>query len=403
MIINYHEKMTSALITYLNEHFPTEQDWTFKDLERHFGKKFQVSVKRDTADLREELVFLFKYSDLTKVWTELVRECRGCILQASADGWIPLSRPWDKFFNLFELEAKDQAPEIQTSQKLVEKVDGSCIQVWWCSKLDKWYASTLGSISTSKIAEDGLTFAETFWKLFREVANPDYVLDRSQTYLFELCSDNNQIVTKYSTERVYFLGQREVQTGQATSLAELVEIAKEMNVLMPTMVPSKSSFEEIRAFVDAEAKSDKYGVNPEGWILYDADGTPLAKLKNSSYLALHRKQSSPKELKLEVMRAFFDGTADDLVQSLPKPMLKFLEKIEKWWQQTRSEIFEAQEKLYQQELTDKEFALALKSYSKVVQSLFFKNRQKILTEELDLEFLASWAKTSCGDWVSLVK
>ncbi len=61
---------------------------------------------------------------------------RGIVLQRSAS-WEIVSRPFEKFFNQQESECEVSEPKRFNDRchefNFVEKADGSCLQLWWCS------------------------------------------------------------------------------------------------------------------------------------------------------------------------------------------------------------------------------------------------------------------------------
>ncbi|KAL6066152.1 hypothetical protein QOT17_009745 [Balamuthia mandrillaris] len=122
--------------------------WSNADLTHHFFTKYGVNVGI------EGVFYLFKYEVTVALeWPKEIRECRGIILQrsdlraqpqesASASSssamWEVAARPFDKFFNQEESQCpfstKQVFEQYLSEFELVEKADGSCIQLWHCSE-----------------------------------------------------------------------------------------------------------------------------------------------------------------------------------------------------------------------------------------------------------------------------
>ncbi len=316
---------------------------TPESIEAHFREKFGVVV-RNEGDL-----YLFKYHQMDANWTEpLTSECRGTIARRSLGAWELVSRPFDKFFNLDqgrcpvfeqkELEAR--LPECS----LAEKADGTCIQLWWDYVQGSWRASTLGTITTGCVPEEDYTFADLFWTV-SGIARTNTFLKRDTTYIFELCCDENRIVTKYEVNQVMLLGARSVRCGthlDQEDLGELVKILWRTDTIWSYHIPIACldiySRDDLITYVESESKKDQPGVKyPEGYVLYDPDGVPLAKLKNQRYLALHHTSGGDIGCsKNKIIDAVFLGFIDDIYEPLTDRLKAFADVVQIWARELRS-------------------------------------------------------------------
>lgn len=79
------------------------------------------------------------YSQIASPMAEpIVRECRGIVLD-EAEGWAPVARGFDKFFNYGE----PLAPEIDwPTARVQEKVDGTLCMAYFYD--DRWHVATTG-------------------------------------------------------------------------------------------------------------------------------------------------------------------------------------------------------------------------------------------------------------------
>lgn len=120
-----------------------------------------------------------------------------------------------------------------------------------------WRISTLGRVTPSRL------FDELFWDLL----SPDFdfdTLDKDRSYLFELCSSRNRIVTVYETDRLYLLGGRNKHTGEPITKEELDSLAVDLDVRRPVLYDLEAlgidSLEKVLQLVeDKAADTDVFG------------------------------------------------------------------------------------------------------------------------------------------------
>jgi hypothetical protein len=203
------------LLDYLNRYFSNGKsapDFNDEGIVLHFAEKFGVNVKTEEGGL-----FQFKYSPISAKWSRnIVSECRGTILRFTPNyGWVCCARPFDKFWNQHELACPYNDPKLFDASlgqfSFSEKIDGTCILLWWDPVLVRWRVSTLGCISTSFVADlVGVTFEDLFWRTIDKdrVLSFFEPLGRDYTGIFELYTAENRILTKYSSDRVYLLAIR---------------------------------------------------------------------------------------------------------------------------------------------------------------------------------------------------
>ena len=110
------------------------QTHSLEELTEQYGIKVVQSVKYPE-------LYLFKYSQIDSPMGEkIVQESRGIILDSSTVEWLPVSRPYDKFFNYSE----GHAAEIDWSTaRVYDKLDGSLVTLYWYG--DKWNVATSGN------------------------------------------------------------------------------------------------------------------------------------------------------------------------------------------------------------------------------------------------------------------
>lgn len=336
-----------SLELYLNKHFQT---FSKESLSDHF-KSIGVDVHTSGN------LFQFKYDQINANWNEeIVHFCRGAILEFSNNSWKYIARPWNKFFNRTELASnfsKKSDISLCLNGEFRQKLDGSCIMLYFYN--DSWKCSTLGSIETSEINDLGFTFSDLFWKLFGTDTSD---LIPGRTYLFELCSVYNRIVTKYDHDHVTYLGSLSNQTGEP--LASVLSNRFPVPVSIKFCPARFKSWEDVDAFVEEESLDKKYGENSEGFVFYQ-NCLPKFKLKNRKYIHLHHVLTGDKlYVRKNLIKLFFEDGLDDVYGDLPELLLEFVENLRKKYVQVSEKIYHALNDL--EKHTDrKDFALAVQS------------------------------------------
>jgi T4 RnlA family RNA ligase len=349
-------------------------------------------------------LYLFKYGIIDSKWQEkITHQCRGVIMRHDAGEWRCMSRPFDKVFNQHEgyceVFSEEEFNKRVHTLHVAEKADGSCIQLWHDD--DVWRVSTLGMINTSLVQECDLTFEQLFWGT---VSIKKEKLDKSLTYIFELCCDENRIVTRYGTNHAVLLAARSRETGAYVKNLDYI-LVNCLNVRLAEKDSCKrlglKSLEDVQNYVEQESQNEsKYGEYPEGFVLYDSSGAPIAKMKNKRYVSLHRVGGGDiKHSKNVIVDAIFLGHIDDLYDVLSDRLKAFADNMK---DQASAMIADAREmvtKLSSQDYEDrKEFALAVQqNVRKEFASFFFKNIDHFVSTEEDpniMEEFDKWLKAS---------
>ena len=216
---------------------------------------------------KEDLV-CFKYSQIDSDFNEpLVRECRGIILEK--DTWNVVAYAFNKFFNFGE----SYADEIdQASARVLEKVDGSLIKVYY---YNGWRIGTNSTID----ADDAKLLAppyETFIDLFSaaaDICGLDYnKLDPHYTYIFELRSPYNKVVVPYEDIRIIHIGTRNNITCEEVEVDIGIEKPKQYML---------SSLD------DCIAMAATFDFTKEGFVVVDKNYHRV-KVKSEDYVRVHR-------------------------------------------------------------------------------------------------------------------
>src|SRR3984957_6141340 len=208
------------------------------------------------------------YADENTFDCPIRRECRG--IKFSKDGKI-LARPYHKFFNLEEKEeTKSDKINWNTPHKILEKLDGSMVHPALINGQLVWMTRA-GETEISKAA--GNWANENFGDRLELIID---LLEKNFTPIFEWCSPTNQIVLRYSTDRLIFTAIRHNLTGiyEEVYSHDIFIISKELNPISPTIL--KSFISDVRGLK-----------NQEGYVIRFNNGF-MIKLKADEYVLRHK-------------------------------------------------------------------------------------------------------------------
>lgn len=236
---------------------------------------------------KEGNLILFKYSQVDSDFSlDIVKEARGLILER--DTWRVVAYPFKKFFNFGEA----YADEIDWESAVVEtKEDGSLIKVYFYD--GEWRVGTNGTIFAEN-AELNAGPYKNFRQLFDAAAEKcglDFSrLNRYYTYIFELCSEFNQVVCPQSEMRLIHIGTRNNRTFQ--------EVEADIGIPHPQRY-ALSSLE------DCIAMAKTFDFTKEGFVVKDKNYNRI-KVKSEDYVRVHRlanNGSMTEERAIELIRA----------------------------------------------------------------------------------------------------
>lgn len=287
----------------------------------------------------EEGLVVLNYNQIESPKTHpIVMECRGLIL--SLDNFEVVSRSFDRFFNLGE--APDTCKDFDITRSTVfEKADGSLTKVYhWDGA---WHISTRGT-----------AFAETenyIGKLFRDMALeafdtecvdlPDNFNDF--TYIFELTSPDNRVVTRYDEPEMVLLGARNNGTGHYTQ--ELQVVSKVLQVCGLRNRPAKTFSLSTESEVVEASKS--LPNLQEGYVCYDPVSGKRVKVKSPAYLAVHKLRGDSLPTPKRIVALVLTKEEEEYLAYFPEdrklfsPYIVGLGELEKCistaWEETKGE------------------------------------------------------------------
>jgi hypothetical protein len=239
---------------------------------------------------------LLKYDQLsspTLMALPEVQECRGLILDKN--DWSVMSLAFTKFFNSEE----GNAVKIDWSTAhVLEKLDGSCIQVYYDKYKYAWFAGTTGTAEGEGEVNNklGTTFNQLFWKTVKDKYNLDAnQLSTEFCYVFELTTPYNIVVKPHGESSASLLMIRNLTTLEELSRAdvEMVGLTLGLPVVKSFDLNAKDVGTLLRTF-------ENMVWSEEGYVVVDANFNRI-KIKNPAYVAVHHLKGKTAEHQIMVI------------------------------------------------------------------------------------------------------
>jgi hypothetical protein len=176
--------------------------YTLADLEQRYA----IHHRRHK---RHPNLVQLKYDQIdSPMSAQIVQQCRGLILD-EADNWRPACVPYFKFFNYGEGHA---APIDWSTARVQEKLDGSLMCLYWYK--GSWEVASSGLPDASGPTGFGFTFAELFWRTWKELGYllPDPTDWGEYTFMFEMMTPHNRVIVPHAKPRIVLHGVRDIDT-----------------------------------------------------------------------------------------------------------------------------------------------------------------------------------------------
>jgi RNA ligase len=239
-------------------------------------------------------------------WSEMSLFSRGLLLDLPNKKVLHWG--FSKFFNM------NQRPETnynilrnKGSFEVSEKIDGSMILTMQDPNTGKFHCLTKGSMDS----EHGLYATSIIPERVQ-----DQKLMEKYSLIFELVAKQFQIVVNYTRkgykEGLYLTGAREKATNRLLTYAEVVQLAKDLD--LPCV--KTYSFESLDALIET---SQNLGILDEGFVLR-WEPELLVKIKGPKYLELHRFISNLSDR--NILEAVANNTSDELLSVCPDEFIK---------------------------------------------------------------------------------
>lgn len=233
-------------------------------------KQYSLRIKRE-GDLA-----IFNYEINANFYDPIVQEARGIIIDVVRREVV--CWPFRKFGNHTEGYAD---PIDWDTARVLEKIDGSIIKLWFDYAVGEWRFSTNRTICADVAGIEG-SGEMTYGALVRMAENygdiPFDSLDKNSTYIFELISPKARVVISYEKTMLYHLGTRNNLTGE--------EREEDIGIQKPASYPLKSLDDCIHAAAVLNCEGTG-GLEHEGFVVVDA-AFRRVKVKSFDYIASHR-------------------------------------------------------------------------------------------------------------------
>ena len=292
--------------------------------------KVQEYLKTNTlAQLTEELgikakvyeednLVLLDYDQINSPKTHpIVIECRSLIL--ALDTFDVVSRKFDRFFNLGE------APELYEdfdfeNAVVMEKADGSLIGIYHNPHTSRWEISTRGMAKAEGEHMAGGVFRDKVLAAAGFVDEGEFQLyafekfSKTNTYVFEYCSPENRIVTKYDEPHLVLTAIRDIygEEANAYTLNWCGICLRDLRVRSVKTYDAKKP-EELRELANALPNLE------EGFVVWCEKTSRRIKVKSSTYLVAHKlRGNDPKPTRKNMMSLVLEGEVDEFLAYFPE-------------------------------------------------------------------------------------
>lgn len=241
---------------------------------------------------------LLKYNQIDSEFNEpICRECRGLILEKGT--WIPVCFPFTKFFNINE----PFADTVNGKLYIYQKIDGLLAKVWHYR--GHWYLSSNGGLDAREVTvNNNINFYDLFIKALTtyNLTWDSFVaaLDTNYTYMFELATQDSQVIIPYEGYHIFYLGQRNINT--------YIEEYKPMQIVENVKTYSFSNIDEILV-ASKDLPNDE-----EGYVVRDSQWHRV-KVKNPTYFMLRHLVANGKP---DFLKYYLDNNTDELLAYFPQ-------------------------------------------------------------------------------------
>lgn len=256
------------------------------DWEELLNDEYGIKVKKDGV------FAIFNYAVECDFSDPIVQEARGIIIDLTSLEVV--CWPFRKFGNYNEsyVDTIDW-----NSARVLEKVDGSIVKLWFDKTSSRWQFSTNGMIRAEKALVEnmaGLSYGDVINSAKNVNDIPYERLNKNYTYIFELVSPQTRIVVQYDAPLLYHLGTRDNLTGQ--------EFDIDIGIKKPHVYPLNSLENCIAAAIalnkDNPSSDD---VDKEGFVVVDKNWHRV-KVKSPDYIMMHHVSMMKYMTKKECVR-----------------------------------------------------------------------------------------------------
>jgi len=199
-------------------------------LKKYGLKKLQDEFSIIVTDYPDRVVLNYNQIESPRFNT-ICDECRALILRKNT--WDVMARSFDRFYNVGEFIRNKDFPVLKAIVQ--EKIDGSLLSVYHDG--EKWCVSTRKMAFAEGTLPIGITFKQLFDKAIYNTKVMDVLNSYTNalyfTWIFEITSPENRVVTPYNERSVALIGARHLQTQEEMSSNDLNDFSEVMKVRRP--------------------------------------------------------------------------------------------------------------------------------------------------------------------------
>ena len=255
-------------------------------IKEHGLSKAVEDFKLKSKEYDSKVLLKYDQIESNMSYTE-VQECRGLILEKGT--WEVMCLSFLKFFNSDESNA---AKVDWNTAHVLEKLDGTLIQVYHDWNTNYWYAATTGTGEGEGQVnnKDGTTFDSLFWDtVYAKYGLNQCLLNKDLIYVFELTTPYNIVVKPHGESSATLLTVRNRKTLEEVSYGKLNMIAVSLGV------PLVKRFDLNTPNLSVLLKTfEKMVWHEEGYVVVDEDFNRI-KIKNPAYVAVHHLKGKTAE------------------------------------------------------------------------------------------------------------
>lgn len=341
-------------------------------LEENGLQKLKDELKIEARDYPDRVILNYSQCDSDK-YNPIVQECRSLILRKD-EKWSVMSQAYIRFFNVGEDKRTAEFPVTSPKTSMWSKIDGSLISLYWDNFNQKWQPASRSCAFAEGQTTLGNTFADVFWRAIKNThviewvkSNPE---NQNVTWIFELCSPENRVVTPFSDYKVFLTGARDNRNGQEFYGEQLDKIAIEMKVERPERFTFGSLDEAIK-------KANALSSMLEGFVLvHEQEGSFFRlKCKNAKYLAISHMRNNGSISPKRILKLVMENDTDEYKQYFPED-IKYVDFVQELYNEVVARISALYDEFKGIE-NQKEFALSIipKCKYSFEQGILFKCRK----------------------------
>lgn len=350
-------------------------DKTLEKLKERYG--IESKVYDDSIVLNYNLILANYPND------EIVRECRA--LQLDRRDFFVMSRAFRRFLNYGEGDTRESFV-FDKETVVYDKIDGSLVILYWHPYRKRWEVRTRKTAyAEAPVISEGEVCVKDFRSLILlalGVKNLDFLeewgLNKEKSYVFELVSPENRVITPYRYREMYYLSTFDNESGEESGYED--------------------GYKYIHKFLDCK-KVDSYGYGDintvlemakrlapaeEGYVVRNGQNDRV-KVKNPAYLALSLLHNGGQMTERRVLELVEIGEDSEYLAYFPEEKEKF-ERIKEKKRKLRKDCEDVYEKIKEIE-EQKEFALEAQKYP--YSGILFKMRTGKSMEDV-------WRESSIG-------